>query len=155
MRIESIADHLDVVEMLARWQWDEWGRPEFGGSLESWTAGLRERTRRDAIPTSYVALDDAGTLLGGLTLVEHEMSTHRDLTPWVAGVFVRPDMRGRGVGSALMRYVMGAATQMGFSRLYLYTESARGFYERLGWQAIAEDVYEGQPVTIMMVKLTP
>jgi hypothetical protein len=44
MRIESIADHLDLIEIIARWHWEEWGYADPGGSLASWTAGLRART---------------------------------------------------------------------------------------------------------------
>lgn len=149
MRIESIADHLDLVETIACWHWDEWGHADPSGSLESWTEGLRERTSRDSIPTTYVALEEDGTLLGSVTLVEHDMTTHLDLTPWLAGVFVRPERRNRGVGSALVRHAVQMTAKMGVARLYLYTASARDFYARLGWQRVADDSYEGQTVTIM------
>src|SRR5687768_14875761 len=128
MRVESIADHLDLVDTIARWHWDEWGHADPQGSLQSWAEGLRERTKRDAIPTTYVALDGA-ELLGSVTLVENDMSTRPGLTPWLAGVYVKQDRRLQGVGTALVRHAIRKAAEMGIKRLYLHTHSARPFYE--------------------------
>ncbi len=149
--IESIADHLDLVATIAEWHWAEWGHADPGGSLASWTEGLRRRTNRERIPTTYVALD-GGELLGSATLVEHDMATRRDLSPWLAGLYVAPAHRGRGVGSALVRHAVRRAAAMGVGRLYLYTGPARGFYERLGWRPIADEWYEGQPVVVMAIQ---
>jgi GNAT superfamily N-acetyltransferase len=150
LRIERIADHLDLIGTIASWHWNAWSRGEVDGSLASWTSGLRGRTHRDRIPTTYVALDGE-ELVGSVTLVEHDMAIHREWSPWLAGVYVRSDRRRQGIGSTLVRHAVGAAATMGVSRLYLYTETAPGFYERLGWRPIAEEEYLGQPVTIMAI----
>jgi len=150
MQIDSIADHLDLVDVIARWHFAEWGHLDPSNTLEAWTEGLRQRTRRDQIPTTYIALE-ADELLGSVSLVEHDMLTRPDLSPWVAGVYVIPARRHRGIGSALVRYAVHRAAQMGVKRLYLYTHPAREFYTKLGWSLLAEDEYEGQPVAIMMI----
>jgi N-acetylglutamate synthase-like GNAT family acetyltransferase len=43
---------------------------------------------------------------------------------------------------------------MGIERLYLYTHSAQGFYEKLGWHHVSNSYYEGQDVSIMVIDLT-
>ncbi len=149
MHIESIADHLDLVDRIAQWHFAEWGHLDPSGTLEAWTEGLRQRTKRNQIPTSYVALE-ADELLGSVTLVEHDMLTRPDLSPWLAGVYVTPARRHQGIGSALVCYAVQQAAQMGVKRLYLYTHPAREFYTKLGWSLLAEDEYEGRPVVIMM-----
>lgn len=153
MHIDSIADHLDLVPLIAQWHFAEWGHLDLTGTLEGWTEEMRQRTRRDQIPTTYVALEH-DELLGSVTLVEHDMNTHQDLSPWVAGVYVSPPNRHKGVASALVRYAVQQAARMGVKRLYLYTQSARGLYEKLGWHVLAEDEYEGQSVTIMLIDMT-
>ena len=151
MRIESIADHPDFVETIARWHWDEWGEGDPDGSLESWTQGLRRFVNRGRIPMVFLALEGE-ELLGSVTLNEHDMSTRRDLTPWVSGVFVKPAARGRGVARALVRHAVAQAAAMGVARLYLYTHSARGLYEKLGWSVIGHEDYEGKIVTLMSIE---
>jgi GNAT superfamily N-acetyltransferase len=123
-----------------------------GGSLALWTDSLRRFANRKGIPTTYVALD-GDELLGSVTLNERDTSTHRDLSPWLSGLYVKPAARGRGVASGLARHAVRRAAKMGVPRLYLYTHSARGLYEKLGWRAIAEDHYEGGPVTIMAIDI--
>src|SRR5437764_828170 len=110
-----------------------------------------QRTHRDLVPTTYVALEGDGGLLGSATLVEHDMSIHQDLHPWLAGVYVKAERRGQGTGSILVRHAVRKAAEMGIKRLYLYTNPAKGFYEKLGWRSIAFDHYEGQAVTIMAI----
>ena len=151
MQIASIADHLDLVPVIAAWHFAEWGRLDPSGTLASWTEGLRQRTRREQIPTTYVALEGS-ELLGSVTLVEQDMLTRPTLSPWVAGVYVAAAHRQRGIGSALVRHAVRQAAQMGVERLYLYTHPARAFYQKLGWQFLEEAVYEGRPVAIMMME---
>jgi hypothetical protein len=36
--------------------------------------------------------------------------------------------------------------------LYLYSESARGLYERLGWNHLRDEVYECEPVAVLSIE---
>lgn len=150
MRIENIADHPALIETVARWQWGEWGHLDPTDSLAARIASLRDQTDPNRIPTTFIAMG-GGEPLGTASLVEDDMSTHRDLSPWLASVYVTPAARGRGVASALVRRVVRQAAAMGVTRLYLYTPDARGLYAKLGWQMIAEEHFEGHPVTIMAI----
>jgi GNAT superfamily N-acetyltransferase len=105
MQIESIAGHLDWVPLIAGWHWREWGDTDPLGSLEQWTHGLYVRTLRDQIPTTYVAVEQRQPV-GSVTLVEHDMAIRLDLSPWLAGVYVQPQSRRRGAGSALVRHAL-------------------------------------------------
>jgi len=150
VRIENIADYPNFVETVARWQWGEWGHLDPDDSLAARITSLRDQTDPNRIPTTYIALDGDAPL-GTASLVEHDMSTHRELSPWLASVYVTPTARGRGVASALVRHVVGQAAAMGVTRLSLYTPDAQGLYEKLGWQVMAEEHFEGHPVTIMAI----
>jgi GNAT superfamily N-acetyltransferase len=154
MQIESIADHLDWAPLIAGWHWREWGDTDPLGSLAQWTHGLYERTLRDQIPTTYVAVEQRQPV-GSVTVVEHDMAIRLDLSPWLAGLYVQPQSRRRGVGSALVRHALQQVCHLGFPALYLYTHPARPFYERLGWEVLEERSYHERPVTIMSFSLTP
>jgi GNAT superfamily N-acetyltransferase len=150
VRIENIADNPALVETVACWQWGEWGHLDSDDSLAARIASLRNQTDPNRIPTTFIALEGDESL-GSASLVEEDMSTHRDLSPWLASVYVPPAARGRGVASALVRHVVGQAAAMGVARLYLYTPDAQGLYAKLGWHAIAEEYFEGHSVTIMAI----
>lgn len=148
VRVDSLADHLDLIPVIGRWHLDEFGRWGPGSSLETWTARLAKGTRRDGIPTTFVAFVDDEPV-GSALLLEHNMTTHDDLSPWLAGVYVIPAYRGQGIGEALVRHSEMQAGQIGCPRLYLYTPSVEGFYERLGWSTIRREIYIGEAVAIM------
>jgi GNAT superfamily N-acetyltransferase len=150
LRIDPAADHLDLVPLVAGWHWKHGGKQDPNGSLESWVEGLLTRTNRDRVPATYFAFDE-GELVGSATLVEHDLPDRSDLQhlrPWLAGVYVIPAARGRGVGSELVVYAETRARSFGVERLYLYTREASAFYERLGWRVLARDDFAG-PITIM------
>lgn len=153
-RIENIADYLDTLDTIADWHWNEWGHHHPDGSRNEWAAGLRTRTNRTTIPMTFIALEaDRDEVLGSITLIDNDMSTHPELSPWIAGVFVRADQRGRGVASALVRHAVNIAADLGVTRLYLHTESARPLYEGLGWEPIGEEDFEGELSTIMAIDI--
>lgn len=152
LQIRSAADCLECIPIVGRWHWGEWGHHDPEGSLESWTAGLAERTNRDRVPAMFVAFA-GGEPVGSAVLVEHDMDTRRDLRPWLAGVFVLPAWRDRGIASALCRHAAASARAFGERRLHLYTNGAEALYESLGWRAFAREPYEGRTVTLMALDL--
>jgi predicted N-acetyltransferase YhbS len=113
-----------------------------------WITTLRGRAYRDRIPTTLVAM--AGDEpIGSVSIVERDMTTHPDLGPWLAAVYVEPLFRGRGVGSELVQRAVRRAAELGAKRVYLYTDDAPAFYERLGWSTVSHENYEGHQVVIM------
>jgi predicted N-acetyltransferase YhbS len=145
--LDTLGKHRDLIELTV-----DWHLPEFDakGNRRVWLDARKEESRRlTGVPCAWVALLD-GVPVGSVSLVASNMSTRPDLTPWLAALYVLPDHRGRGVGTALTRRCESEAAIAGYRRLYLYTSRARGYYQRLGWLPIGEDEYEGEGVTVMM-----
>jgi predicted N-acetyltransferase YhbS len=151
VRIELLADHPEHVETLARWHSEEDGRGGDEAWLEFWCRQLRAECGRDRIPIAFVALDGEAPV-GHVSLVEHNMSSQPELSPWLAGTLVHPPRRGEGVGAELVQHAVVRAAELGVERLYLYTERARGLYERLGWKHLSDEVHEGERVALMTIK---
>lgn len=81
-------------------------------------------------------LDDTVVATGQLTWVRR-LTYVGGLMCIVESVRVHPDLRGRGLGEALMRHVIDQARSRGASRVELTTNAERGrarqFYTRLGF----------------------
>ncbi len=88
-------------------------------------------------------------LVGSAMLVTHDMKTRKDLSPWLAGVYVKPAYRRRGIASRLVTRIENEAALLAIPRLYLYTPSEAAFYARRGWQTLEETEYRGVAVTVM------
>jgi GNAT superfamily N-acetyltransferase len=96
-----------------------------------------------------VVATDGPTLCGSAILIGADMDTRPELSPWLAGVFVVPEFRRRGIGTSLVEYITDRAGAMGVPTLYLYTPSAERLYSRLGWVPIDRCMYKGVSVVVM------
>lgn len=156
MKIEYLADHPTFLRTLAEWQHGEWGFLRPGDTVEARMARLQGSPERDCIPLTVVAHEN-GELLGSASLIPHDMETRMELTPWLAGVFVGPEHRRRGIGAQLVRRIMAEAAALQIATLYLYTVHSEAFYANLGWSLQEHTAYREQPVAIMTYrpKLAP
>ena len=57
---------------------------------------------------------------------------------WLCDVFVDPDVRGRGVGVALIEGVVADLEPLGMRRVALATADAHGLYEKFGFAPLAQ-----------------
>ena len=88
----------------------------------------------------HVAVD-GDEPVGCASLIEHDMLTRPELSPWLAGVFVPREHRRRGIGAALVERVVAEARSLGVPRLYLYTPGSGTLYLRLGWSVVERTFY--------------
>jgi GNAT superfamily N-acetyltransferase len=88
--------------------------------------------------------------IGTCLLLESEIEPNHDVSPWLAGLFVVPEHRRKGAGAVLVRATEDQARQREFSRLYLYTTEAVGFYARLGWSVLDRTNWKGFDTALMV-----
>ena len=102
-------------------------RAHFGRLLDDHAAGIQ-----------FVALDEAGKALGFATLYFPLGSVTPGVACLMNDLFVAPEARGRGIGSALLEAAADYGKRAGALRLVLSTEvgntAAQTVYERLGWR---------------------
>ena len=113
----------------------------------------------DQLMTAHRALTvvahENGEVRGSASLIPHDMDTRMELTPWLAGVFVAPEHRRRGIGAALVRRIMAEASRLNVPVLYLYTVHSETFYADLGWSLQEHTTYREQNIAIMNCRSTP
>lgn len=148
MNIELLGQHLNALPELARLHHDEWRHLSPDKTLEDRIRRLQDMAASDDMPFMVVAIEGK-QLVGSAALVFEDMRTRKDLSPWLASVFVKPEFRRRGIATTLVRHIEKSAEQRGIKKLYLFTEHARDLYARLGWRDMEECEYEGAKVVIM------
>jgi GNAT superfamily N-acetyltransferase len=147
--IATLSEQPQLVPEVVEIAWQEWGATLPDHERARW---LREAEldSRLHLPTSaaFVALD-GDRAVGTVQLHEFEIDAIRDRSPWVCGMVVRPGYRGAGVGSRLLAALEQFAAEHGVPRLWVFTESAVGFYERCGWQRHGESEQDGEPGIVL------
>lgn len=148
MKISPLKDKPQYLLTLAQWHHAQWSYLNPARTLAERIREMQKDLAGNIIPTTFVA-EDKGELLGSACILDDDMSSHPELSPWLASVYVAEQHRGKGIGSILIKRVMEHARENGIRRLYLYTPDQAALYARLGWQVLNEELYHGTPVTLM------
>lgn len=153
MRIGYLCDHPQHLPALARAH-----VAAFGALLPDWSlaqaqAELAGHARRQAVPTTLVALDGE-TWLGSVSLLAEDHDRIRQYSPWLATLYVDPAARSLGVGTALVGRCVEEAAALGIGRLYLYCTGALvAYYRRLGWRE--HDLIILGPLQVVVMQIEP
>ncbi|WP_043337007.1 GNAT family N-acetyltransferase [Belnapia moabensis] len=151
-RILAVSDRPDLAPLVARWLVDAFHRPPADMTTEAMTALILAPPHGPE--ESFVLFEDDRPV-GTASLSHDDLPSRPDLTPWLAGVFVLPEHRGRGHASALVRHVEGFARAASVAELWLYTRTAESLYARLGWQRVGLEQSNGHEVALMRRRLDP
>jgi len=100
----------------------------------------------------FAALNQADELLGLATLVDDdELPGATEPGPWLAAVFVVPEARKLGVGSALVDHVVSRSRELGYAELFLYTEYQDQWYQKKGWSYLRETLFNDIKHVVMQI----
>jgi predicted N-acetyltransferase YhbS len=152
LNITFLADHPDLIDLLATWFHREWGGRGPTRSIEAIRKNLASRLNRDRLPLTYVARLN-GELVGSASLKIREMETHPQYLYWLGAVYVATEFRNMGLGSQIVQHSIAEAKRLGVAELYLYTRQHEAFYTRFGWKPIDRPSYHGREVVIMKREL--
>jgi N-acetylglutamate synthase-like GNAT family acetyltransferase len=153
MKIVYLPKDDELIKTLATWIYNEWLRSNPDASIDRMISILSARAGSVKVPLTVVALNDEGHPIGVANLTESDMKTRTDLTPWLGGVYVPPESRGKGVGSALCKRIENEAKRLDFSKAYLFTKNQQRLYSKLGWKTISVEQYKNMEVTVMELQL--
>ena len=133
------------VERLARLTVDAYVDLTRGDLSDDYKAELADVATRVADAEVLVAVDDDGTLLGGVTFLDGPTPHSPILRPGEAGIrtlAVAVEAQGRGVGTALVQACIKRAVGSGAERVCLQTTdgmaAAQRIYRRAGFRRLPE-----------------
>jgi GNAT superfamily N-acetyltransferase len=151
MNVAILRKHTEHVPELAKIYFDTWGYINPEETLTEITARMVEvyASSTEVMPETLIAVE-SGFLLGSATLQEKtRFFPDIDRTPWLAGVYVKPEHRSRGIASLLILAIESAASVAGSETLHLGTHEHEAYYARLGYETIEARDFRGQKTFIM------
>lgn len=154
MQLSHIKYFQHWVPIIAKWIYDEWAYVYPQKSLQDIQKTLISRINEREMPITLVAHDERG-ILGTASLKAEDLDIAPELTPWISSVYVHPDYRGEGIGTALAAEIERIARELGFARLHLFNPLARGVFEKLGWHLLKTCQFRGKELAILAKELPP
>lgn len=153
MQILHLNQRPQYIEVIAKWLFDEWGYQRPGSNLETARRAIELLSQGHTIPSIFVAEID-GKAVGTVRLVWHDMDIRKELSPWVASLYVHKEFRRQKIGTKLMHFIEGFAKDMDIKQIYLFTPNKQEMYTKLGWRVIEDLEYRSEDVTIMAKDLS-
>lgn len=149
MQLINLHQRPAAIALIAPWHFAEWGALFPERTLADFAAELALCLSTDALPQTWLLQDAAGEIVGTGSLLLQDMATNQQLSPWLANIYLVPEVRGQGLGRALVQQLMQQAAARQIHTLYLFTEDQQAFYQQLGWQLHHTELYEGHWVSVM------
>lgn len=154
-KVVALAEHPHHWQTAAEWSFAAWHHEFPSDTVQTYLDQYElAASKPDTLIEIYAAVDINDKLLGVATLVDDdELPDAPEPGPWLAAVFVTPDARKHGAGSALVEHVTSRARALGHKRLFLYTEHAQDWYLGKGWSKVRDTVFLGLHHTVMQLEL--
>lgn len=151
IQIEYLADHSELVPILANWSYQEWRSYDPSLTIEKALINFKLKLNHNKIPLTLVAIENTDPI--GMVSLKPTITPegYADKCPWIGSIYIIPGKRGIGLGKQLMTEIEKIALKLGYSELFLYTSipNARDWYLHLGWKIIKTDIYQNHQITIM------
>ena len=148
MEIVPLADKKEFIAELAELHHAEWKHLNPSLTLEGRAEAIAKAAEREGIPSIFISVS-GGQLVGSAALVQNDMDTKPDLSPWLAAVYVKEAFRNQGIATDLIARCEAEAARSNANAWYLYTEFASTLYEKLGWRHLERCKYKGVTVDVM------
>jgi predicted N-acetyltransferase YhbS len=135
VKIDYLKNHPVIALRLAELCGTEWQHLYTGWNREVALREFESQRADGTLPLSLVAIEQDEPL-GMVSIIFDDLPGYEHLNPWLASLFVLPGHRGKETGSRLVREAEKLLANNGVATACLFTESARTFFEKLGWRAI-------------------
>jgi N-acetylglutamate synthase-like GNAT family acetyltransferase len=154
-KVVALAEHPHHWQTAAEWSYEAWQHDFPSDTVQTYLDQYAlAQSKPEQLLEVFAAVTDKDQLLGVSTLVhDDELPDAPEPGPWLAAVFVTPDARKLGVGSALVQHVVNRARELDYPKIYLYTEHQENWYASTGWVKIRDIIFLGLHHTVMHLDL--
>lgn len=150
--ILPLRDWPQAIDILAKAHLAEWQGLYPEDTEHTFAADLQRSLGVEPVPSTWVLVADTA-VIGSVSLIERDLDSRPELTPWLANLWVDREWRGRGLGKQLVLHACEEGRLRGLERLYLYTPEHAAFYAALGWETLAVSTKSGIAITLMSTLL--
>lgn len=134
MIIKHLIDQPNAISVLAAWYLAEWAAYYGNNGPGDARRDLESRLSREDLPVGLVAMEGEEVLATAAL----GLDPTTNLTPSIIGLLVRPEKRGQGIGTAVIKGCEDVARGLGYRRLHVSTSVLGGLLQRMGWRKTGE-----------------
>jgi N-acetylglutamate synthase-like GNAT family acetyltransferase len=132
MKIVELCNCHTHLETIIDWNLTEWPKP--ARSREDVKQRIFGQGLGQQLPQTLI-LQDGDEPVGYATLVLYERGRTTRRVHWIDAVYIKPELRMKGLGSKLILAAVRKAAELGISELFALTQIPE-LYRKLGWTTV-------------------
>jgi len=135
--IKPLSQCPEFINTCASWSFGEWGSQCQGAKLEDVIERYKNVANKNGFRQTWVAIIKDKPA-GMISLTDQDHPDRKDLSPWLASLFVHPSFRGNGLSKRLADELESEALNRDIQTLHLHTPTAEKLYSRWGYEKIED-----------------
>jgi GNAT superfamily N-acetyltransferase len=133
--VELLGNKKNLIPAIGEMRWKEWGHPPESEDLQWWIDISAKEAGIESLPITWVAIDRAENAVGAVGLSVYDVTRWKDRSPWIVGMIVQKNLRGKGIGSFLLAELEKWIVSRGNNEVWVATgDHAVDFYRKLGME---------------------
>ncbi|MWC27612.1 GNAT family N-acetyltransferase [Paenibacillus sp. MMS18-CY102] len=133
IEVYELRNKMEFFDDAVTMYWNQWGSES--NFTFYYDCMFHSCTTDCELPRFYIALHN-NSIVGTYALLRNDLISRQDLFPWLACLYVVPQLRGNRVGSILLRHAQEETRKLGLTKLYLSTD-LEGYYEKYDWTLLS------------------
>ena len=153
MEIKKFSDlTIEQVKYIADSNYNYWKQVNPDLNYEESTSNIISmKENYNTLPLG-LALVDNDKLIGFCTLRTNRLKHHLNFNPWLCNLLIFEDYRGKGYGKTMINYACKKINELGYDKIYAWTDQAPEFYKKLGWQFVQNVIKNEGGEALLFVK---
>ncbi|WP_018692235.1 GNAT family N-acetyltransferase [Algicola sagamiensis] len=136
------------LNTVALWHYQQWGIASETPLSQYQSYFQQYFAVENTVPIMWLALA-GGKVIGSVALQRDTLDEETGEILVLGGLYVTDEMRGQGIGAALLQIATDHAADIGTQTLYLATMEHVEYYQRFGWRIEKEVNKDNQPSQLM------
>lgn len=146
--IYELKEKNEYFDDAVKFFWNHWGTQNNFKFYQD--CMLHSCSTENDLPRFYIALQDK-SIIGTYALLRNDLISRQDLFPWLACLYVVPELRRNRIGAKLLEHAVRETSKIGLNNLYLSTD-LEDYYEKSGWTHLTNGyIFNGEETKIYVI----
>lgn len=134
MRVKKFSElNEEELQMLIELHYNYWVRFNPKMIKENTEYKFLKLYTTDNLPIGIVLVDDFENIVGFCVLKKENLKKYPDIYPWVSNLMILEKYRNNGYGKLLLSYAEEILKDLGYKRMYIWTDQVPDFYKKIGF----------------------
>lgn len=123
----------EELNMIIDLHYNHWSRFNPKMKREDTEYKFREVYTKDTLPFGVVLVNENEEIIGFCVFKIENLKKYPEIYPWFSDVMIIEKYRGQGYGKLLLSEGQKILKDLGYNKIYVWTDQAPDFYKKLGF----------------------